>query len=83
MNLSDLQIHPYRSNDQICHGWFDLFIELSSFISEDQHKQEEKKIKEKIEELYHANRNLGEALHANPFRKQETFITYWKYRYRR
>lgn len=38
MNLSDLQIHPYRSNDQICHGWFDLFIELSSFISEDQHK---------------------------------------------
>ena len=43
MNLSDLQIHPYRSNDQICHGWFDLFIELSSFISEDQHKQEEKK----------------------------------------
>ena len=42
MNLSDLQIHPYRSNDQICHGWFDLFIELSSFISEDQHKQEEK-----------------------------------------
>ena len=53
MNLSDLQIHPYRSNDQICHGWFDLFIELSSFISEDQHKQEEKKIKEKIEG-YHA-----------------------------
>lgn len=67
MNLSDLQIHPYRSNDQICHGWFDLFIELSSFITEDQHKQEEKKIKEKIEELYHANRNLGEALHAIHF----------------
>ena len=38
VNLSDIQIHPYRSNDQICHGWFDIFIELSSFISEDQGK---------------------------------------------
>ena len=74
MNLSDLQIHPYRSNDQICHGWFDLFIELSSFISEDQHKQEEKKIKEKIEELYHANRNLGEALHAIHFVRRKPLL---------
>ena len=52
-------------------------------ISEDQHKQEEKKIKEKIEELYHANRNLGEALHAIHFVRRKPFITYWKYRYRR
>ena len=74
MNLSDLQIHPYRSNDQICHGWFDIFIELSSFISEDQHKQEEKKIKEKIEELYHANRNLGEALHAIHFVRRKPLL---------
>ena len=74
MNLSDLQIHPYRSNDQICHGWLDLFIELSSFISEDQHKQEEKKIKEKIEELYHANRNLGEALHAIHFVRRKPLL---------
>ena len=74
MNLSDLQIHPYRSNDQICHGWFDLFIELSSLISEDQHKQEEKKIKEKIEELYHANRNLGEALHAIHFVRRKPLL---------
>ena len=74
MNLSDLQIHPYRSNDQICHCWFDLIIELSSFISEDQHKQEEKKIKEKIEELYHANRNLGEALHAIHFVRRKPLL---------
>ena len=74
MNLSDLQIHPYRSNDQICHGWFDIFIELSSFISEDQHKQEEKKIKEKIEELYHANRNLGEHLHAIHFVRRKPLL---------
>ena len=74
VNLSDIQIHPYRSNDQICHGWFDIFIELSSFISEDQHKQEEKKIKEKIEELYHANRNLGEALHAIHFVRRKPLL---------
>lgn len=74
MNLSDLQIHPYRSNDQICHGWFDIFIELSSFISEDQHKQEEKKIKEKIKKLYHANRNLGEHLHAIHFVRRKPLL---------
>lgn len=74
VNLSDIQIHPYRSNDQICHGWFDIFIELSSFISEDQHKQEEKKIKEKIKKLYHANRNLGEHLHAIHFVRRKPLL---------
>ncbi|HBN44400.1 MAG TPA: hypothetical protein DD441_14055 [Parabacteroides distasonis] len=74
VNLSDIQIHPYRSNDQICHGWFDIFIELSSFISEDQHKQEEKKIKEKIKKLYHTNRNLGEHLHAIHFVRRKPLL---------
>lgn len=58
VNLSDIQIHPYRSNDQICHGWFDIFIELRPYLRS-QHKQEEKKIRKRLRN-YITQMNLGE-----------------------
>lgn len=60
--LLDVQIHPFTPGSEAC-GWFDLFIELSSFIPDEQREQEEEIVREKVKKLYHENRNLGEGLH--------------------
>lgn len=73
-NLSDIQIHPYITDDDTSLGWFDIFVELSSFITDEQRKQEEEFAGEEVEALFHANRNLGESLHAIHFVRRKPLL---------